>query len=206
MIRAHDSDAHSSEDPLVDIFVKRLSAPSYQVGQNFQKLLIGRENIAQLGVTFRVVCSENFRGPSCGEMIQSQSCSMFGGLECAGNGVCVNSVCECNSGYNGDSCQLNIDDCGAVNCSGQGSCLDGTNNYTCICESGFSGQNCEVKLMQDVCANVECTEGTHCEAKTVDEQSPSAECVCNSNVSTCNTEPPTTTIPTDPDNPGRNLN
>ena len=200
MIRAFDRDDHSSEHPLVDIFVESLSAPEYPVGGNSRTLILsGRENIAELRIGFRVVCSENFGGPSCGDRIQSQSCSMFGGQECAGKGVCVNGVCECNSGFNGDSCQLNVDDCEGVNCSGQGSCLDGTNNYTCICDSGFSGQNCEVKLMQDICANVECSEGTHCEARTLDEQSPSAECVCNSNVNTCNNEP--TTTPTD--NPGR---
>ncbi|KAL0487811.1 Wif1 [Acrasis kona] len=63
----------------------------------------------------------------------------------AGAGVCVaTNVCQCNTGYSGNSCQY-FNCSGVLNtnpsvCSGGGSCiaLD-----TCQCNSGFSGSNCQ---------------------------------------------------------------
>ena len=36
-----------------------------------------------------------------------------------------------------------IDDCASVSC-GNGTCVDGVNNYTCDCHPGYAGDHCEI--------------------------------------------------------------
>ena len=64
-------------------------------------------------------------------------------------------VCRCLAGFEGDDCQINIDEC-ALPTSGGGSpckfgtCIDGVNNYTCQCDDGYEGDDCETEI--DECA------------------------------------------------------
>ena len=55
----------------------------------------------------------------------------------------VNSFqCVCDPGFTGDLCQINIDDCVGVNCTGNGQCVDGVNSFTCDeCITGY-GSSC----------------------------------------------------------------
>ena len=47
-----------------------------------------------------------------------------------------------NSGFKGPTCNINVNECGALPCS-HGSCIDGINSYTCNCTgSGYTGQTC----------------------------------------------------------------
>lgn len=47
-----------------------------------------------------------------------------------------------NSGFKGQTCNINVNECAALPCS-HGSCIDGINNYTCNCTgSGYTGQTC----------------------------------------------------------------
>ena len=43
----------------------------------------------------------------------------------------------------GWNCEINIDDCNATACSGQGICIDGVDEYSCFCEPGFVGEDCQ---------------------------------------------------------------
>ena len=38
---------------------------------------------------------------------------------------------------------LDIDECEGRNCSEQGECQDGIDDYTCNCNNGFTGKDCE---------------------------------------------------------------
>ena len=65
-----------------------------------------------------------------------------GGLTCFNGGLCLASstaTCTCVSGYAGNQCQINIDDCPSNPCQGVGTCTDLLNDYYCTCPSGYSG-------------------------------------------------------------------
>ena len=62
--------------------------------------------------------------------------------ECHNGAKCLdplaNYTCDCLSGYEGDLCQINIDECAQHLCV-NGECVDGVANYTCKCRAGWTG-------------------------------------------------------------------
>ena len=70
-----------------------------------------------------------------------------------------NEPCDCtNTGFVGEVCNLNIDDCASNPCQ-NGDCTDGIKSYTCSCRSGFYGTNCE---FTDSCISQPCKNGGTC--------------------------------------------
>uniref|UniRef100_A0A7N6BCP3 Slit homolog 2 (Drosophila) n=1 Tax=Anabas testudineus TaxID=64144 RepID=A0A7N6BCP3_ANATE len=61
-----------------------------------------------------------------------------------------NFWCVCPEGFEGDACEINIDDCEDNDCENNSTCVDGVNNYTCMCSPEYTGELCEEKL--DFCA------------------------------------------------------
>lgn len=45
----------------------------------------------------------------------------------------------CPLGFEGPTCQNNIDDCEDNDCENGATCIDGINNYTCFCPSYYTG-------------------------------------------------------------------
>jgi hypothetical protein len=72
------------------------------------------------------------------------------GAPCGGacdHGVCsFEGVCECDEGFEGIDCEVDIDDCIDVDC-GHGTCVDGTAASTCACEEGWEGAGCDALQM-----------------------------------------------------------
>ncbi|KAK3085610.1 hypothetical protein FSP39_006044, partial [Pinctada imbricata] len=75
--------------------------------------------------------------------------------ECLGNpcnnGDCTDEgntfSCRCHYGFEGDTCEHNIDDCVGNACENNGTCIDGPANYTCLCQSEFTGDLCETRMV-----------------------------------------------------------
>lgn len=74
---------------------------------------------------------------------------------CVGNrcnfGTCVDGAlpgaftCECNEGFTGNFCDVNIDDCTPTSCANGGICTDDVNGFSCDCAgTGFNGPTCEI--------------------------------------------------------------
>lgn len=47
--------------------------------------------------------------------------------------------CTCADGFEGESCDINIDDCEDNDCENNSTCVDGINNYTCLCPPEYTG-------------------------------------------------------------------
>lgn len=53
--------------------------------------------------------------------------------------LCVIFRCVCPEGFEGDECEINIDDCEDNDCENNSTCVDGINNYTCMCSPEYTG-------------------------------------------------------------------
>jgi hypothetical protein len=108
---------------------------------------------------------------------------------CLNNGTCIASnsqaVCQCVSGFTGNLCQTDVDECASRPCAGgrvcvdlvngfecvqsacvsqpcmnRGTCVDGVTGYSCACATGFSGPSCQTNI--DECASQPCQNGGTC--------------------------------------------
>jgi len=77
------------------------------------------------------------------------------------HGACVAGACDCDPGYEGDACDIDVDDCADAPCGDAtaGTCVDGVASYTCLCHPGFydDGVTC-----QPCEAITHCAEGLTC--------------------------------------------
>jgi len=66
---------------------------------------------------------------------------------CENNGTCRDvwnaHECDCAEGFNGTSCEVNINECDVGNeCANGATCVDGIASYSCKCVVGFTGPRC----------------------------------------------------------------
>lgn len=59
----------------------------------------------------------------------------------------VGFECVCDSGWHGELCNTDIDECAAEICSvpGSSSCVNFLGGYLCVCRTGWTGTNCEIR-------------------------------------------------------------
>eukprot|EP01047_Picozoa_sp_COSAG01_P006930 COSAG01_NODE_256_length_20138_cov_24.233694_6_plen_725_part_00 len=104
-------------------------------------------------------------GATCIDAVNSYYCSCIldiYGSPCSGHGTCDTRMgaCMCNAGYDGEYCDVNIDDCASQPCLHGATCVDGVNSYTCSCAAGYAGLSCDVNI--DDCASHPCLHGATC--------------------------------------------
>ena len=86
--------------------------------------------------------------------------------DCQNNGQCVDGIndftCDCTgTGFEGDKCENNINDCISHNCQNNGQCIDGINDFTCDCTgTGFDGDACENNIND--CISHDCQNNGQC--------------------------------------------
>ncbi|XP_068733344.1 uncharacterized protein [Montipora capricornis] len=82
---------------------------------------------------------------------------------CLNNGKCLlgytdkNYVCECPSGFTGENCENDVDECGtgSHDCNENATCANTAGNFNCTCKTGFTGDGRS-------CSDVdECSTGIH---------------------------------------------
>ncbi|XP_068222449.1 protein crumbs isoform X2 [Palaemon carinicauda] len=92
-------------------------------------------------------------------------CTVCFNHECRNDGYCADPseiyTCSCPLGFEGDQCQVNIDECIGNMCTNGATCVDGINQYTCSCMPGYTGIHCDEDI--DECAVFPCKNGGICQ-------------------------------------------
>lgn len=96
-------------------------------------------------------------------------------------GTCMDKiggyVCECDEGFEGEHCRLEIDECQKFQPCVHGVCNDQKANYFCDCEPNYGGKNCSVELMG--CHTNPCANGGTCKPYLVNENEHKFNCSCS---------------------------
>ncbi|CAH2274267.1 aggrecan core isoform X1 [Pelobates cultripes] len=70
-----------------------------------------------------------------------------------GAGTCVENEgrvsCQCPSGFGGDHCDIDIDECNSSLCVNGATCVDGIDSFKCLCLPSYGGDLCQIDL--EVC-------------------------------------------------------
>lgn len=73
------------------------------------------------------------------------------------------------TGFKGQNCEINIDECESLPCGSNGHCLDLINDFKCICKQGYTGQTCDQNLNE--CDENPCHNGAKCTDLDIIKQS-----------------------------------
>jgi len=73
--------------------------------------------------------------------------------------VCVRQKCLWL--FTGVFCEENIDECNALPCLHNATCIDGIASYSCQCTEGYSGRLCEIEPF-DACMSEPCHNDATC--------------------------------------------
>ena len=70
---------------------------------------------------------------------KSSPCSEKNTISCT-NHIDKNYTCNCENGFKGVTCEIDIDECASEPCKNGGTCVDLPGEYECICgTTGFEG-------------------------------------------------------------------
>ena len=80
-----------------------------------------------------------------GSLFLLQNCSEpCDDVDCGENGTCVEGICNCDTGYSGANCQVNV--CDSVDCGENGTC--DLSSGACLCDEGYEGERCETEFRE----------------------------------------------------------
>eukprot|EP00064_Thunnus_orientalis_P000667 superscaffoldBa00000036_g668 len=73
--------------------------------------------------------------------------------------------CVCHSGWEGENCQQEIDECLSQPCKNNATCTDLLNSYKCLCSPGWTGVDCAEDVNE--CDSGPCLNGAQCQESDV---------------------------------------
>ncbi|XP_075471180.1 protein delta homolog 1 isoform X1 [Ascaphus truei] len=113
------------------------------------------------------LCAPEFTGKNCllkkGPCFSNGSPCQNGGTCIDNNGFATYATCQCPTGFAGNFCELDTDNCNPNPCTNGGSCIDLGSGFQCHCPVGFTGGSCSE--LTSLCRSNPCANGGICHDK-----------------------------------------
>lgn len=97
--------------------------------------------------------------------------------------------CECQTGFEGMRCEVNVNDCEGNLCENNSTCIDKVSDYECRCKPGYEGRYCQTKIAFCNVNGNPCSNGGKCKDHfthyTCDCPSGFSGLNCTTNVDDC---------------------
>eukprot|EP00096_Caligus_rogercresseyi_P005025 TRINITY_DN1980_c0_g2_i1.p1 TRINITY_DN1980_c0_g2~~TRINITY_DN1980_c0_g2_i1.p1 ORF type:complete len:2992 (-),score=731.35 TRINITY_DN1980_c0_g2_i1:531-9380(-) len=132
-------------------------APCAPCPKHFFQPLPGQRACFECHSTEETSASGSTSKDSCTEVICPDNLCQNGGLCVA---VGHRPKCFCPSGFSGDHCQVNVNECASGPCYNGGTCRDEPQGFKCECPAGFGGVQCDVE--DSDCEENPCPERAMC--------------------------------------------
>ncbi|MBZ3889584.1 Protein crumbs-like protein 2 [Sciurus carolinensis] len=130
--------------------------------------------------SFRCLCWPGFTGELCevdedecaagpchngGLCLQRSDPALYGGAQAAFPGAfsfrhAAGFLCRCPTGFEGDDCSVDVDECASRPCLNGGRCQDLPSGFHCQCRDGYAGLACQEDV--DECLSGPCLRGGTC--------------------------------------------
>ena len=81
-------------------------------------------------------------------------------------------VCNCSTGWQGDRCQDDVNECASSPCQNDGQCINVPGTYICVCTGYWVGQDCEID--EEECKKKPCHNNGTC----VEAVGGAPSCIC----------------------------
>ena len=70
--------------------------------------------------------------------------------------------CQCEPGWTGAECDVDIDECQSIPCQNNASCENLVGDYSCTCPDQYRGKDCEYNEQIPQCSPNPCPRGLTC--------------------------------------------
>ncbi|KAM3727370.1 Uncharacterized protein ACO02O_04038 [Dirofilaria immitis] len=118
---------------------------------------------------FKCICNSDYEGRFCDEM--KDYCNLSPCVHGQCKTVTDNFLCDCEPGWSGEHCNIDINECMRFPCEHDGNCTNTPGSYQCSCDSYHLGDHCEIV---GSCVQKPCGDNGDC----IQQTSTTHFCVC----------------------------